>query len=55
VLTRRLLFGSESEARYTASMAAEAREGISDDVGWLLWPLLDDSEAIRHGFGDRCF
>ena len=37
----------------TAAMAAEAREGISDDVGWLLWPSSDDSEAIGHGFGGR--
>ena len=24
------------------SMAAEATEGMNDDVGWLLWPLSDD-------------
>jgi hypothetical protein len=34
-------------------MAAEAREGIGDDVGWLLWPSPDDSEAIGHGFDGR--
>jgi hypothetical protein len=43
-------FGS-NKARLMASMAAEAREGISDDVGWLLWPSDDDSEAIGHHFG----
>jgi hypothetical protein len=41
-------------------MATEAREGISDGVGWLLWPLSDDLKAIGHGFGgqslvDCCF
>ena len=34
-------------------MAAEAKEGIADNVGWLLWPSSDDSEAIGHGFGGR--
>jgi hypothetical protein len=36
-----------------ASRAAEAREGISDGVGWLLWPSSDDLKAIGHGFGCR--
>jgi hypothetical protein len=31
-----------------ASMASEARGGISDGVGWL---SPDDSEDIGHGFG----
>jgi hypothetical protein len=31
----------------------EAREGIGDGVGWLLRPLSDDLEAIRHGFGGQ--
>jgi hypothetical protein len=34
-------------------MAPEAREGIIDNVGWLLWQLPNDSEAIGHGFGCR--
>jgi hypothetical protein len=29
-----------------ASRATEAREGIGDGVGWLLWPSSDDLEAI---------
>ncbi len=37
-------------AKLTDSRAAEARGGISDGVGWLLWPLSDDLEAIGHGF-----
>ena len=40
-------------AKLTALRATEARGGISDDVGWLLWPSSDDSEAIGHGFGGR--
>jgi hypothetical protein len=36
-----------------ASSATEAREGISDGVGWLLWPSSDDLKAIGHGFGGR--
>jgi hypothetical protein len=40
-------------AKLTASSAKEAREGISDGVGWLLWPSSDDLEAIGHGFGGR--
>jgi hypothetical protein len=39
--------------KLTASLATEARGGISDGVGWLLWPLSDDLEAIGHGFGGR--
>jgi hypothetical protein len=34
-----------------AGREKEAREGIGDGVGWLLWPSSDDLEAIRHGFG----
>jgi hypothetical protein len=34
-------------------MATEAREGISDGVGWLLLPSSDDLKAIGHGFGGR--
>jgi hypothetical protein len=36
-----------------AGRATEAREGIGDGVGWLLWPSSDDLEAIGHGFGGR--
>jgi hypothetical protein len=31
----------------------KAREGISDGVGWLLWPSSDDLKATGHGFGGR--
>jgi hypothetical protein len=38
----------------------EARGGINDGAGWLLWPSSDDLEAIGHGFDgqsmvDGCF
>jgi hypothetical protein len=43
-----------------ASRAMEARGGINDGAGWLLWPSSDDLEAIGHGFDgqsmvDGCF
>jgi hypothetical protein len=41
------------EVKLTASLVTEARGGISDGVGWLLWPSSDDLEAIGHGFSGR--
>jgi hypothetical protein len=36
-----------------AGRATEAREGIDNGVGWLLWPSSDDLETIGHGFSGR--
>jgi hypothetical protein len=33
-------------AKSMAGRATEAREGIGNGVGWLLWPSSDDLEAI---------
>ena len=40
-------------AKSTAKIASEARGGISNGVGWLLWPSDMVSVAIGHGFGGR--
>jgi hypothetical protein len=41
----------DPKAKLTASRETGAREGISDGVGWLLWPSSDDLKVIGHGFG----